>query len=49
MKKVEEKSDNIRIKKKWLPPMFEILPFKNTSGGGPDDPPEDMTYNAAAS
>jgi hypothetical protein len=49
MKKVEETSDNIRIKKKWLPPMFEIIPFKNTGGGGPASPPEDQSFNPTAS
>lgn len=49
MKKVEEKTNKLQIKKEWLPPSFEIIPFKETSGGGPDEPPEDMTYNPAAS
>jgi hypothetical protein len=48
MKKVEE-TYNRQIKKEWVPPSFQIIPFKHTSGGGPDNPPEDSSYNPAAS
>lgn len=48
MKKVEE-IDNLQIKKEWLPPSFQIIPFKHTSGGGPDINTEDSSYNPFAS
>lgn len=44
--------DDISIsqeKKEWESPSFQVIPFNNTKGGGPDDPPETMTYNPAAS
>jgi hypothetical protein len=43
MNKAEE-TDSSRIKKEWLPPSFQIIPFKHTQGGPHESTNEDDVY-----